>query len=108
MAGSFLGGDGVQVALQDLGSLTFEIHECYAVAKLGMTGDDESPDEKGSPVEPEGSPQADADGERNHQLDVTAAAAEVGGFEAQGDIAAVWADLDGNVDRIARMLTALE
>jgi hypothetical protein len=42
-------------------SLTFELHEHDAVAELGMAGDDESSDDDGAAVEPEGNPKADAD-----------------------------------------------
>src|ERR1035437_6753954 len=72
-----------------------------------MAGDDESPDDDGVAVEPEGGLKADADRERNHQLDIATAETEVGGFEAHGDVAAFLADFDLDLRGVARMLAAI-
>jgi hypothetical protein len=50
---------------------------------------------------------ADADRERNHQLDIATAETEVGGFEAHGDVAAFLADFDLDLRGGARMLAAI-
>ena len=84
-------------------SLTFEFHEHNAVTELGMAGDDDSADDDGAAVEPESGPHVDAECELDHHLDVAAATTEVGGYEANGDIAAFLVDFDLDLDRIARM-----
>jgi len=93
--------------VQELFSLTFEFHKHDAIAELGMAGDDESSDDNGVAVEPDGGMKADADGERNQQLDVTAAAADVGGFEAHRDVAAFLVDFDLDLKGVARVKAAV-
>jgi len=111
LGGSFLcyvpGGDRLQVTAQELFSLTFEIQEHDAVAELGMAGDDASLDDDGVTAEPEGDLHAGAEWKGHHQLDVAAAATEIGGFEAHGDVAAFLADFDLDLDGVARMLAAI-
>ena len=51
-----------------------------------MKGDTASEEDDGLAIEPEFDSNAGGYGQGQHQLDVTAAAAEIGGFEAQ----AVW------------------
>ena len=102
-----LGGDRLQVTAQELISFTFEIHEHDAVAELGMAGDDASLDDDGVAAEPEGDLQACAEWEGHDQLDVAAAATEVGGLEAHGEVAAFLADFDLDLDGVARMLAEI-
>jgi hypothetical protein len=89
--------------VQELFSLTFEFHEHDAVAEFGMAGDDESSEDDGVAVEPEGGLNADADWELRAQMNVTTAATEVGGYEAHGDVAAFSLDFDLDLDGVARM-----
>lgn len=101
------GDDAVQVLVQELFCLTFEFLEHHAVAILGMTGCDASLYDDGVAVEPECSLNMSADGEGHHQFDVAAAAAEVGGGEAEGDIAAFLAEFDLDLDGVASMKAAI-
>jgi hypothetical protein len=68
-----------------------------------MAGDDESSEDGGVAVEPEGGLNADADWELRAQMNVTTAATEVGGFKAQGDVAAFSLDFDLDLDGVATM-----
>ena len=102
-----LGGDGLQVAVQELISLTFEIQEHDAVAELGMAGYDSPLDGYGGVTEPEGELHTDAQWEGRYQLDVAAASTEVGGFQAHGEVAAFLADFDLDLDGIAGMVAAI-
>jgi hypothetical protein len=97
----------VQALLQELFCLIFEFLEHHAVAILGMTGCDASLYDNGAPVEPECGLNMSADGEGHHQLDVAAAAAEVGGGKAQGDIAAFLAEFNLDLDGVAAMKAAI-
>jgi len=83
------------------------MHKLNAVAELGMTGDDASVDEYGMAVEPESGSNTDVDCQGHDHLDVTAAAAEVGGLQAHGDLVALLVDFDLDLQRIARMAAAI-
>ena len=72
-----------------------------------MTGCDASLYDDGVAVEPECGLNLSADGEGHHQFDVAAAAAEVGGGKAEGDIAAFLAEFDLDLDGIASMKAAI-
>jgi len=87
--------------------LTFEFHEHDAVAELRMAGDDDSSDDNGAGIEPEGGLNADCEWELHLHLDVAAAATEIGGYEAHGDVAAILAEFDLDLDGIARMAAAI-
>ena len=87
--------------------LTFEFHEHDAVAELGMAGDDASADDDGAAVEPKRDANAGADRKRHEQLDVAAAATEVGGFESQGEVGAFLADFGLDLDGVAIMEAAI-
>jgi hypothetical protein len=102
-----LADDGVDIAVQKHFCLTFVIHEHHSVTELRVAGDDASADDDGLAIEPEFGFNAATDGERHHQLDVTAAAAEVGGFEAQGDVAAFLMEFDLDLDGAAGIAAAI-
>ena len=87
--------------------LTIEFGEHDAVAEIGMAGDNASSNDDGGGREPEGGLNAGADWEGHHQLDVAAAATEVGGLETHGDSAAFLADFDLDVDGEAAMVAAI-
>src|SRR5208337_1074093 len=72
-----------------------------------MAGDDESLDDDGTVVEPEGGSNAGAEWELHEHLDVTAATTEVGGYEAQWDVATFLVDFDLDLDGTARMEAAI-
>ena len=93
--------------MQELFSLTVEFLEHHAVAILGMTGYDACLYDDGVALEPECGLNVSADGERHHQLDVAAGAAEVGSGEARGDVIAFLAEFDLDLDGIARMQAAI-
>lgn len=97
------GGDGCQVTAQELFSLTFEFHEHDAVAELGMPSDDDSANDNGITVEPKGGLDADRKWELQEHLDVAAAATEVGGYEAHGNVAALLSEFDLDLEGVARM-----
>jgi hypothetical protein len=97
------GGDSCQVTAQELFSLTFEFHEHDAVAELGMPSDDDSANDNGITVEPKGGLNADCKWELQEHLDVAAAATEVGGYEAHGNVAALLAEFDLDLEGVARM-----
>jgi hypothetical protein len=100
---SALCNDGMQVTVQELFSLTFEIHEHDAIAELGMASDDASLDDDVGAAEPKGDLHACAESEGHDQLDVAAAKTEVGGFEAHGGVAAGLADFDWDLNVVASM-----
>jgi len=83
--------------------LTFEMDKLNAVAELGMTGDHTPVDDYGIAVEPESGSDTDADCQGHDQLDVTAAAAEVGGLKAHGDLVALLVDFDLDLERVTGM-----
>jgi len=87
--------------------VAFEFQEHDAVAELGVAGDDESSNDDGEAVEPEGGSNVDAEWELGYELDVTAAATEVGGYAAQGDAGGLLMDFDLDLDGVARMEAAL-
>ena len=93
--------------MQELFRLTFKFLEHHAVAILGMTGYDKALYDDGVVVEPECGLNGSADRERHYQLDVAAAATEVGGGEANGDVAAVRSEFDLDLDRVAAMKAAI-
>jgi hypothetical protein len=93
--------------VQKLFCLTFEFLEHHAVAILGMTGYDPSLYDDGVGVEPEGGLDADADREGHYHLDVAAAATEIGGGEADGDVTAFRAKFDLDLDGVAAMKAAI-
>ena len=101
------GDDAVQVLVQKLFCLTFEFLEYHPVAILRMTGYDASLYDDGVGVEPEGGLDANADREGHYQLDVAAAATEVGGGEAHGDVVALLVEFDLDLDGIAGMKAAI-
>jgi hypothetical protein len=72
-----------------------------------MAGDDASSDDDGVGVEPEGRLDAGADGEGQYELDVAAAATEVGSLETHGDVAAFLADFELDLDGVAAMEAAV-
>jgi hypothetical protein len=72
-----------------------------------MEGDDTSEEDDGLAIEPEFDSNAGGDGQWHHQLDVTAAAAEIGGFEAQRDVAACQMDFGLDVNGLARIAAAI-
>jgi len=100
-------GCNVQVAFEELVGLTFKIHKHDAIAELGMAGDDESANDGGIAVEPEGEANANADGERDEELNVAASAAEVGSFEAHGNVAVFLTDLDLDLGVVTGELAAI-
>lgn len=87
--------------------LTFEFLEHHAVTKLGMTGYDACLYDDGVAVEPECGLNVSADREGHYQLDVAAGATEVGGGEADGDVAAFLAEFDLDLDGVAGMKAAI-
>ena len=87
--------------------LTFEFLEHQAVAILGMTGYDKSLYDDGVVVEPECGLNVSTDREGHYQLDVAAAATEVGGGEADGDVTAFRVDFDLDLDGVAAMKAAI-
>jgi hypothetical protein len=93
--------------VQELFCLTFEFLEHHAVAILGMTGYDKSLYDDGVVVKPECGLNVSAHRERHYQLDVAAAATEVGGGEADGDVAALLAEFDLDLDSVAAMKPAI-
>src|SRR5271157_4838222 len=95
--------DACEVAFQDLLTLAFEFQEHNAVAEFGMSGDHASTDDDGLAVEPEFSLHTAADAEWHHQLDVTAAPAEVSGFDTHRNVVAFLANLDLHLNRAARI-----
>jgi hypothetical protein len=97
----------LQVAVQELISFTFEIQEHDAVAELGMAGYDSPLDGDWVASEPEGELHAGAEWEGRYQLDVAAAATEVGGFQAHGVVAAFLADFDLDLYGVAGMAAAI-
>ena len=88
-------------------SLTFEFGEHDAVAELGMAGDDASADNDGAAVEPERDANAGSERKRHEQLDVAAAATEVGGFESQREVGAFLAEFGLDLDGVAIMEAAI-
>jgi len=93
--------------VQELFCLTFKFLEHHAVAILGMTGYDKSLYDDGVVVEPECGLNVSTDREGHYQLDVAAAATEVGGGEANGDVAAFRSEFDLDLDRVAPMKAAI-
>jgi len=85
----------------------FEFEEHDAVAELGVASDDASADVDGAIVEPESDVDVGADGHGHHQLNVAAAAAEVGGLHAKRDVAAIFAEFDLDLGGIALVMAAL-
>jgi len=72
-----------------------------------MEGDDASEDDYGLAIKPEFDSKTGGDGEGHHRLDVTAAAAEVGGFKAEGDVAAFLMEFGLDVNGLARIAAAI-
>ena len=66
-------GYGFEISFQQRFSFTFKIHKHDAVAEFGMAGDDETLDDDGIAVEPEGGMKADTDWEWLGQPDIAAA-----------------------------------
>jgi len=77
--------------------LAFKIHKHDAVAILRMARDYQAVNDSGIALEPECEVDATADGKWDEELDVTASAAEVGGFEAHGNVAAFLVNFDLDV-----------
>ena len=102
-----LGGDGVQIPVQELFCRAFEFHEHDAVAELGMVSDDASSDDDGVAVEPEDGLNENADWEGCWHLDVAAAATDVGGLESQGVGAALLVEFDLDLEGVARTEAAI-
>jgi len=101
------GDDGVQVLVQELFCLTFKFLEHHAVAILCMTGYNASLYDDGMIVEPECGLNMSADGEGHHQLDVAATPTEVGGGEADRDVAAFLVEFDLDLHGVAAMKAAI-
>jgi len=102
-----LGGDGCEVAFQDLISIGFEVEEHDAVAELRVTGDYATADDDGAIVEPESGMNAGGERKRHQQLNVAAGATEVGGLEAYGNLVAFEVDFDLYMDGIARKVAVI-
>src|SRR5208337_5318978 len=100
-------GDAIQVSLQELFPVTFKSHEHDAIAKLGMASDHAPVDDDGAVVEPKCDPNADAERERHEQLDVTAAATQIRGFEAHGDFGPFLAEFDLDLQGVTSMEAAI-
>ena len=88
-------------------SLTFKFHEHDAVAELGMAGDDDTLNDDGAGVEPERGLNPGCEWELHERLDVAAAATEVGGYEAHGDVDAFLAEFDLDLECVARMAAVI-
>jgi len=93
--------------VQEVFCLTFEFLEHHAVAILCMTGYNKALYDDGVVFEPECGLNVSADRERHYQLDVAAAATEVGGCKADGDVVAFLAEFDLDLDGVAAMKTAI-
>jgi len=100
-------GEGGEVAGEELFVVALEFEEHDAVAELGVAGDDASADVGWVAIEPESAIDVGADGHRDRQLDVAAAATEVGGFGAQRNVVALLAKLDLDLGGVARVMAAL-
>ena len=102
---TLLGGDGVEISAESLFGVGFEFLKHDSVPELGVAGDDRSANDRGVTVEPESRSYPDADRQRNEDLDVTPAAAQVGGFQPHRDVVAFLANFDLNLDGITRILS---
>jgi len=101
-----LGKNLFQILLQNIFSFAFEFHKHDSVAELRMTGDDETLSDDDGAIDPECHVKADADGERDHELNVATAAADVGGFETHGNVASLFVDFDGDMDGVAVVMSS--
>jgi hypothetical protein len=100
-------GDGGQVSIQKLLSLTFELDKLHTVAELVVTGDDLSVNHSRTIAEPKSGSDPDTDCEGHHHLDVATASAQVRGFKAHRDIRVFGMNLYLDLDGVARMTTTL-
>ncbi|MGD0506161.1 MAG: hypothetical protein ABSA27_00070 [Terriglobales bacterium] len=87
--------------------MVFEFKELDAVAELRVACDDASPHAHGAIAEPERGDDTGADREWQHQFDVAATPAEVGGVHTDRNIAAILTKLDLNLNGVARIPAAV-
>lgn len=97
----------LDVALQKLFAILFELQEHDAVAELGVAGNHAPAKIDGRIVEPEAAMSIGAGRQGLRELDVAATAAEIGGFGAEGEVGSVAVQFDGDLHGIARGGTAL-
>ena len=102
-----LDGDGFEILGEKLFAFGLEFEEHNAVAELRVTGHDASANADRGLVEPKSSLDVGAEDEGHHQLDVTAAATQIGGLEAEGNVAAFLAKFDGNLHGVAPVNAAI-
>jgi hypothetical protein len=87
--------------------IVFEFKELDAVAELGVAGDDASPHAHGAIAEPERGGDISADGKWHHQFEVAAAPAKVGGVHTDGNVGAILAKFDLNLNGVAWIAAAV-
>jgi len=102
-----LGGDRFEILGEKLFAFAFEFEEHNAIAELGVTGDDASANADRGLVEPKGRLDVGAEDQGHHQLEVTAAATQIGGLEAEGNVAAFLAKFDRNLHGVAPVNAAI-
>lgn len=97
------GGDGFEIAEEELFSVVLEIEEHDAIAELGVASDDASANMDGAVVEPESGLNVSAQDQRFDQVHVAAAATEIGRFHVEGRSGAFLAKINWDLDGITRM-----